>query len=170
MGKIFTDENNSCQIDCSNALWASCDINNQYHIAHCDYLCDVDLVIETSDKIYLVEYKNANIKNAANPDGFNPNSDKKVRNVSDKFYDSLHYLSLKGKIKPKEYIYILEYPLGDMVSRGMIRNKIAKLLPFELQNNIGNGNKLIEKVSVLSVNEWNADKNYGRFPLKLLDR
>ena len=48
----------------------------------------------------------------------------------------------------------------------MIRNKIAEILPFKLQKNIGNGNKLIEKVSVLSIDEWNEDENYGRFPLK----
>lgn len=132
MGDIFTDENNQYQIDCTDAIWASDDINNQYHTANC-HLSDVDWVIETSDKIYLVEYKNANIKDAVNP---------------------------------KEYIYILEYPLGDKVSRGMIRNKIAEILPFKLQKNIGNGNKLIEKVSVLSIDEWNEDENYGRFPLK----
>ena len=58
------------------------------------------------------------------------------------------------------------YPLDDKVSKGMIRNKIAEVLPFKLQKNIGNGNKLIEKVSVLSIVEWNEDENYGRFPLK----
>ncbi len=165
MGDIFTDENNQYQIDCTDAIWASEDINSQYHIANC-HLSDVDWVIETSDKIYLVEYKNANIKDAVNPNAFNPKDDKKIKNVADKFYDSLHYLSLNGKEKPKEYIYILEYPLGDKVSRGMIRNKIAEILPFKLQKNIGNGNKLIEKVGVLSIDEWNEDENYGRFPLK----
>ena len=83
-----------------------------------------------------------------------------------KFYDSLHYLSLQGKTKPKEYVYILEYPNGDSASRKMIRNRLKSKLPFALQENIGNGIKLIEKVEVLSIAEWNDHKYYGEFPIQ----
>ena len=39
-------------------------------------------------------------------------------------------------------------------------------LPFSLQESIGNGRKLIERVDVLSIDEWNADHCYGNFPIK----
>ena len=39
-------------------------------------------------------------------------------------------------------------------------------LPFSLQESVGNGKKLIERVDVLSIDEWNADSAYGIFPIK----
>ena len=38
-------------------------------------------------------------------------------------------------------------------------------LPFELQNSAGMGKILIEKVEVLSIEEWNAHEKYGIFPI-----
>ena len=61
---------------------------------------------------------------------------------------------------------ILEYPNGDSASRKMIRNRLKSKLPFALQENIGNGIKLIEKVEVLSIAEWNDHKYYGEFPIQ----
>lgn len=164
MNKIFTEENGCYKIDCSKAIWATDSLSQQYHNAKCP-LSDVDWIMETSQKIYLVEYKNANISGAKKPDAFIPTSDKMIDKVVHKFYDSLHYLSLQGKTKPKEYVYILEYPNGDSVSRKMIRNRLKSKLPFALQENIGNGKKLIENVDVLSITEWNAHKSYGEFPI-----
>lgn len=65
--------------------------------------------------------------------------DKKISVVIRKFYDSLHYLYLLDKLK-------LE-------------------LPFMLQENIGTGRNLIEKIEVLSIEEWNCDANYGKYPI-----
>lgn len=48
----------------------------------------------------------------------------------------------------------------------MIRNRLKSKLPFALQENIGNGIKLIEKVEVLSIAEWNDHKYYGEFPIQ----
>ena len=39
-------------------------------------------------------------------------------------------------------------------------------LPFELQKNTGMGKKLIEKVEVLSIDEWNRHQKYGLFPIE----
>jgi hypothetical protein len=39
-------------------------------------------------------------------------------------------------------------------------------LPFSLQESIGNGKRLIDRVDVLSIDEWNADNCYGAFPIK----
>lgn len=38
-------------------------------------------------------------------------------------------------------------------------------LPFALQENIGNGVKLIDKVDVVSIEEWNENANYGMYPM-----
>ena len=164
MEKVFTEENGKYKIDCSNALWATDELNDRYHVAKV-FLSDVDWIIETQEKIVLVEYKNANVAGAQNPDAFKPQEDKTLDKIVKKFYDSLHYLTLQGKEKPKEYVYILEYPNGDSSSRKMLRNRMKIKLPFVLQENIGDGKKLIEKVEVLSIDEWNADEGYGKFPI-----
>ncbi|MCI8567586.1 MAG: hypothetical protein HFI39_14990 [Lachnospiraceae bacterium] len=132
--------------------------------------CDVDFVIENESHLLLVEYKNANIPGAAHPERFAPSGDNKLEKVARKFYDSSHWLYLMGKDKPKKYIYILEYPLGNSTSRLMIRNKLQKCLPFALQTQItGTGRKLIDEVKVVDISEWNSDEELGRYPLQPVD-
>lgn len=164
MSNVFTEENGNYKLDCSKALWATDELHEQYHAAKCS-LSDVDWILETDEKIVLVEYKNANIAGAYNPEAFKPKDEKVIDKVVKKFYDSLHYLTLLDKTKPKEYIYILEYPNGDPVSRKMVRNRMKKKLPFVLQGHIGEGRKLIEKLDVLSIDEWNTNERYGEFPI-----
>lgn len=65
----------------------------------------------------MVEYKNACLASAKNPEAFHPMEDKKISIITRKFYDSLHYLRLLDKTKPVWYIYILEYPNGDVTTR-----------------------------------------------------
>jgi len=161
---IYTEENNVYQIDCSKALWSSDCIHEVYHQSNVQ-LSDVDFIIEDENKIMLVEYKNANIPNAVNPGGFNPCEDKKINSILRKYYDSLHYLGLVEKTKPKEYIYILEYPNGDSTSRRMLRNRIKPYLPFNLQNNMHKPEKMISKFSILSIEEWNNDEIYRNYPI-----
>lgn len=60
---------------------------------------------------------------------------------------------------PARYYYILEYPNSDRVTSGLVRNKIAKLLPFQLQNAIEGSQKIIESFDVVTIDEWNV-----RFP------
>ena len=164
MGEIFIEENGVYQIDCSKAIWATDEIHGEYHRA-CVQLKDCDFLVEDNESLYLIEYKNANIKNAENPAAFKPEEDKMLNKVIQKFYDSLHYIYLIEKKKPIEYIYVLEYPKGDIVTRKRLRNKMKQKLPFDLQDNIGTGNKLIEKVEVLSIEEWNTHEKYGIFPI-----
>lgn len=164
MEKKFIEENGVYQIDCSKSVWATDQIHEIYHNAGVQ-LKDSDFLIESEDSLYLVEYKNANISNAVKPDAFRPEEDKKVNAVIQKFYDSLHYLYLINKQKPVKYIYVLEYPKGDIVTRKRLRNRMKQKLPFELQNNIGTDKKLIEKVDVLSIAEWNAHEEYGIYPI-----
>ena len=53
MNKVFTEENGCYKIDCSKAIWATDSLNHQYHSANC-LLSDVDWIMETNQKIYLV--------------------------------------------------------------------------------------------------------------------
>lgn len=87
--------------------------------------------------------------------------DKKISIITRKFYDPLHYLKLIDKEKPVQYVYVLEYPNGDATTRKRLRNRLKTELPFALQEDIGNGNKLIDKVEVVSIGEWDDDSIYG---------
>lgn len=164
MNKKFVEENGIYQIDCSESVWATDQINRIYHGAGVQ-LKDCDFLIESTASLYLVEYKNANLNNAVKPDAFKPEEDKMLNKVVQKFYDSLHYLYLLDKHKPIQYIYVLEYPKGDIVTRKRLRNKMKQKLPFALQENIGTDKRLIEKVEVVSIDEWNSNEEYGRYPI-----
>lgn len=166
MNHIFIEENGVYGIDCSKAVWATDKMHEDYQHAGI-HIKDVDFVIENDTHILIVEYKNACIANAKNPDKFDPSAEKKIADVTRKFYDTLHYLRLLDKNKPVQYIYILEYPNGDATTRRKLRNRLKAELPFKLQDNIGNGRKLIDRFAVLSINEWNNNETYGNYPMKL---
>ena len=94
--QFLTEENGFYQIDCTNAVWATDAIHQDYHDAGL-HIHDVDFLIENEDTIFLIDYKNANIPGAASPNSFQPASDQKVNNVVRKYFDSLHYLTLLQK-------------------------------------------------------------------------
>lgn len=163
MAYIFEEENHFYALDCSKAIWATDSINDLYHDYAKSILCDVDWIIETEDNMLLVEYKNANVPGCSNPAAFKPKEDNKLANVTRKYYDSIHYLNIINKDKPRKYIYILEYPNGDVVSRLGIQLMLQQRLPFGLQNTEEAVNKIIESVEVVSIDEWN--ERYSKFPL-----
>ena len=71
MSKILVEENNLYELDCTAALWATDQIHEEYHRAKTN-LKDADFLIETEEQMLLVEYKNSNVPNAANPGAFDP--------------------------------------------------------------------------------------------------
>lgn len=172
MPTVYIEENGQYALDCTAALWSTDRIHGCYQdsahtYGNIGFLCDVDFVIETEKNILLVEYKNANIPGAAHPEAFKPASGNKLENVANKFFDSLHWLYLAGKDKPKKYIYILEYPNGNLTSRLMVRNELQDRLPFKLQNAFSDSSrKLIDEVRVVNIAEWNTDEELGRYPLR----
>ena len=162
----FKEENGLYELDCTKALWATDEIRAVYDASGAP-LSDTDFVVETEDFIYLIEYKNGNIQKAIeHGQVFNPAEDKKRRDIIKNFYDSRHYLTIKGKNKPVKYIYIVEYPDASVTTRKMLRNNIVKQLPFKLQKN--QPVKLIYDFAVVSIAEWNEHEEYARFPLKLI--
>lgn len=165
MPNIYTEENGNYSIDCTKAVWSANGINGAYHRAGLD-LSDVDFVIETSSGlILLVEYKNASVAIAAHPERFRPSSDEAIRKVSRKYYDSLHYLFLKGKLRSNRLVYIVESPYVDSVIRKRIRDKLKNKLPFSLQTQLSDSTRMIKEVAVVSIDEWNNDPVYGKYPI-----
>ena len=161
-GGVYFEENRVYQIDCSQAIWATDQVHSQYHAAG-TFLCDADFIAETPDCIYIIEYKNANIPDASNPDGFKPAAQSKVDSVARKFYDSLHYLAINNKDKAVKYVYIVEYPNAGPTERKLLRNLIADRLPFKLQK--GQTKPIIDSFDVVSIAEWNSHQDYSKFPL-----
>lgn len=168
MPDVLIEEKNHYGVDCSAALWASGEMHDLYHSCGVPHiLCDADFVIETEGYILLVEYKNANVKEAiAHVDrtaAYNPLEEKKFEKLVNKFFDSLPYLILCKKTKPIRYVFVVEYPKGDSVSRGLLRRRLRDKLPYKLQLD---GNKFIESVDVLNISEWNNHVDFCNFPIK----
>ena len=122
MVKILYEENMKYGLHCDKAIWATT-IQTVYHKAGLK-LKDADFAIETEDYIILIEYKNADIKGAKKKKEFEPESEIVIDSVVQKFFDSLHYLTLMGKQKPVRYVYILEWPGGDSSMRRRLRNRM----------------------------------------------
>lgn len=158
---ILTEEKGFYEINCDKALWASDEQHDLSHKFTASLLKDVDWLIETDAAILMVEYKNGKVYPSKK--AFNPHEDKYIDSIARKYYDTMHILTLLGKIKPKKYIYVVEYPKSDPVSRKALRNRIVKKLPFQLQKELSKTVKLIESFDVLSIAEWN-DK-YPDFPI-----
>ena len=138
MPEIYIEENEYYSIDCTAAVWSTNCIHDYYQDAG---------------------HKYGEI-------GFLKDTDF-VNKVAEKYFDTLHCLYLLGKNKPKKYIYVLEYPNGNSTSRLMIRNLLQKKLPFRLQTQLSAGKvRLIDEVKVVNIEEWNADPELGRYPIK----
>lgn len=164
MALIYNDENETVQIDCSAALWAS----EEWHTLKnrlTNTLCDTDWIIEDEKCLILVEYKNACTKGAKNPDKFKPLA--KIETFVSKYLDTLHYLNLLGKDKPRQYVCVLEYKGADAASNKMLRNKLAERL-FAFRGEVWAKTKLVDSVAVLSIAEWNSHTEYSRFPILLI--
>ena len=89
MNMMLTEENGVYQFDCTKALWATNEIRDQYFNARIHVLKNADFIIETETALLIVEYKNATISNAANPQAFHPADDRKINDIALKYYDSL---------------------------------------------------------------------------------
>ncbi|MCD8118648.1 MAG: hypothetical protein LUE29_04065 [Lachnospiraceae bacterium] len=170
MTQIYREENNIYEFDFSTAVWSTDRIHEIYQSNGVKLLSDVDFAVETENEILLVEYKNANIPGAVNPGQFDPANQKMENKIAYKFYDSWIYLRAIEKRKPIAYVYILEYPNGDVVTRKRVRNQITDLLPFQLQKIPEMKEKMITDFEVLSIDEWNQHKKYGAFPIRKITK
>ena len=164
MGKIYVEENGLYRLDLSRAAW-SIELHPLYRDSHLD-LADVDYLCELDGEILFIEYKNAKVafeKGFRAAEAFNPAEDKKIDNMARKFFDSYFYLASHHDYRPIHYIYILEWPKGDVMMRKMLREKIVKKLPFLYQRKETIAPLVIEEFQVLSIDEWN--QKYQKAPL-----
>jgi len=163
--RVYQDENHKYQFDFSAALWATGELHEKYKTVG-NRLYDVDFLVETKKEIFLIEYKNANIPGAAKPEAFDPMEQGRLKKIAFKYHDSWIYLKAVGKdSKPLTYVYILEYPHGDTVTRKGIRNKLKELFPIGLHSLSEVSPLKVQAIEVLSIDEWNRHKQYGSFPI-----
>ena len=163
---IFTDENQTCQIDFTNAVWATDQLNSIFSVVKDSILSDVDFIVEGANSIFFIEVKNSNFLGVDNPKAFKPLHEDLIRVLAKKFFDSFHYVRGLGKTSDKQKIYIclIETPLGDSVMRRALRNRLKDRLPFKLQKIFSE--KMIDDVLVWSFDEWN--EYFLQFPLSRL--
>lgn len=163
---IFTDENQTCQIDFTNAVWATDQLNSIFSVVKDSILSDVDFIVEGANSIFFIEVKNSNFLGVDNPKSFKPLHEDLIRVLAKKFFDSFHYVRGLGKTSDKQKIYIclIETPLGDSVMRRALRNRLKDRLPFKLQKIFSE--KMIDDVLVWSFDEWN--EYFPQFPLSRL--
>ena len=167
MSRIFVEENGIYQIDLSAADNAIGDLHEKYKsIAH--MLTDVDFIAETEHEIFLIEYKNTDIKNARDSTVFK----EKIKNgtfydnILKKYYGSTFYILACRKDKPINFICIIESMFLDSPMRKRMLASIKKRLPYKLQDMPEIAVNLITNFKVLSIHEWNAQ--YSIFPLTKL--
>ena len=48
--------------------------------------------------------------------------------------------------------------------RRRLRDRLKTQLPFALHINMNTGRHMIEKVDVVSIDEWNGNDAYGKYP------
>jgi len=172
--KIFVDENETCQIDFSSAVWATDKLHQIFSVLDDGILNDVDFVVETEKELIFIEYKNAVHKKVNNPEAFEPLSEKNKRRIPKKYYDSLNFTQSTGRGvgKNKVYICIFEANLSDSITSDFIRNELMNRLPFKITEQaglfeIGLKENMIDDFYVLNIVQWN--ERYKQFPAKILE-
>lgn len=157
--KIRVEENGRFQFDFSalDYVWEFHDIFAK------TALSDVDFITETEEEVLFIEYKNANIKNAVNPDAMLQKIKHETfyHKIARKFYDSLLlFWARKGNEEnlPITYILIIEHPILDKKLRKQLQLKIKKQLPFHLDDPFIE-RQVISNFEVMDLKEWEA-----RFP------
>lgn len=154
--KILTDENNQFKFDFTNCKY----VLELHDLANKMKLNDVDFIAEYNEKIIFLEYKNANIKNAVNPNAFvdkiKKDPEKFYKNIAKKYYDSLMMFWATGGNKdefPIIYVLLIEAPIMDAKIRKQLRIKIGKQLPLNLKED-SIVREMLSRFEVLSIDEW----------------
>ncbi|QUF84854.1 hypothetical protein KDJ93_08140 [Clostridium butyricum] len=154
--KILTDENNRYKFDFTKSKYVI-----EFHdLANKMKLNDVDFITEYNDNIIFLEYKNANIKNAVNPNAFvdkiKKEPEKFYKNIAKKYYDSLMMFWAAGGNKddfPIIFILLIEAPIMDAKIRKQLKLKIGKQLPLNLKEDVI-VREMLSKFEVFSIDEW----------------
>lgn len=153
---LYSEENVYYALSIDNNNNIICDLHETFHKNGVSILCDADFVVKSDDsQIIILEYKNGTVGRAAEYTSFKPSDDKYIQKVARKFYDTMMYLNHMGYFNPMKYVYVLEFPDDDPVTRKFVRDQIITLLPFKLQQDSRIKHQLIDSFEVLSISEWN---------------
>ncbi|KUO62070.1 MAG: hypothetical protein APF84_07830 [Gracilibacter sp. BRH_c7a] len=153
----YRDENGQYEFD-----FSSCSVCQYHSLARkTTVLSDVDFVITAQDEVIFFEYKNAAVDGAVNPDAFQRklNTEEFYRKTAKKFYSSLflHWACRENETDlPIVYILLIEHPEVDARVRKMLRSRIYRQLPVELQQEEAIKRKLLQKFEVLNLYEWQS--------------
>lgn len=165
---LYPEENGYYALSIDNNDNIICDLHETFHKNGVSILCDADFVIKSDDsQIIILEYKNGTVGRAAEYTSFKPSDDKYIQKVARKFYDTMVYLNHMGYFDPMKYVYVLEFPNDDPVTRKFVRDQIITLLPFKLQQDSRIKHQLIDSFEVLSISEWN--EKYPMYELVALN-
>ncbi|MGH4121175.1 hypothetical protein [Clostridium sp.] len=152
--KVLLDENKKYEFDFSDLeyVWEMHDLTNNI------MLSDVDFITETDKEVLFIEYKNASIEGAVNPNGMlqKIKGEDFYKRIARKYYDSLFlFWACKGNEKelPITYVLLIEHPIIDIKLRKQLKIKIIKQLPFKLE-----GKKMVREIisnfEVYNLEEW----------------
>ena len=157
--KVLVEENGRFQFDFSSLYY----VWEIHDVVTGTTLSDVDFITETESEVLFIEYKNANIAGAVDPDAMlqKIKHESFYHKIARKFYDSLLlFWAYNGNEKemPIEYVLIIEHPILDKKLRRQLKLKIEKQLPFKLQSDKIK-REIISAFNVYDLEEWGE-----RFP------
>ena len=156
--KILWDENKNVAFDFSDAL----DVFEPHELAnlYSDYLSDVDFVIEEEEKLICLEYKNANVKNADNPEAFKQKMTREEfwRKLVKKFYGTMFLVWACNKNpadKSVQYVLLIESnPSMDDALKKRFMMKMMRQLPFEYKLRKEIQRAVIDEFYLVDLEEW----------------
>ena len=153
--KILLDENKQYKFDFSKSKYV---LNIHEMTSKTTMLSDVDFITATEKEVIFIEYKNANIANAKNPDAMlnKTNTEAFYKKIARKYYDSLFIFwacDKNEKNMPIIYILLIEHPMMDKKIRKMLKEKIKKQLPFNLKDERIT-RTIISDFDVCNLEEW----------------
>lgn len=169
--KEYIDENNQVKFDFSLAI----DVFEPHELAnrHSEYLSDVDYVIEDTEEVVFMEYKNSAIPGVVNPEAFNDKlrKEKFWNKIAQKFYGTLFLTMACDKNpnnKPIDYVFLMETnPVIDSVIRKKLEHKMISRLPFDYAQSEEVKREMIRKFKILDINQWNNE--YSKFHVDYID-
>lgn len=170
--KILWDENKKTQFDFSNAI----DVFEPHELAnmYSEYLSDVDFVVEDSEKLLCVEYKNANVEGVVNPQALTEKLDKDTfwSKIGKKFYGTMFLVwacNKNSQDKPVQYILVMETnPYMDSVLKKRFMLKMQNRLPFKyIEKEEVKRHVLDDDFLILDIKEWN--ERFVKYPIRTIE-
>lgn len=165
--KILWDGNKKTRFDFTGAI----DVFEPHELAnlYADYLSDVDFVVEEEEKLICLEYKNANVKNADNPEAFRQKivGEEFWRKITKKFYGTMFLVWACNKNpadKPVQYVLLMESNPGmdDALKKRFI-TKMMKQLPFKYSAKNEIQRRVIDEFCLMDFEAWG--KRYPQYPI-----